>query len=180
MLELGKVRKTLVGDGGVMLKGMSGGERKRLAVGIELLSNPQILLLDEPTSGLDTPSAYDMISCLRRMADNGACIIVTIHQPNSKIWNLFDRAIVLSNGASVYNGNRAAMPDFIERHFGQKMPSMYNPADYILDCLRAQPSITVDDHSSPNEEGSAIEMNGNEAEDPQITSRLPRNSFDEL
>lgn len=94
--------KTMVGGtlpGGLMLRGLSGGERKRLSIAAGILAAPSIVFLDEPTSGLDSFAALTVMGHLKRMArDNGHVVIASIHQPRSAIWSMFDR---VSEGAVV-------------------------------------------------------------------------------
>lgn len=93
-LGLVRCRKTIIGD--PMKRGISGGERKRVAVAIELLTRPRLLFLDEPTSGLDSVTAASLCGLLRDLAHSGQCtVITTIHQPQSKIFNMFDDLILL-------------------------------------------------------------------------------------
>ena len=68
--------------GGTVIKGISGGERKRTSIGYELITDPNLLLLDEPTSGLDASTAYRIINMLKREAEKGMTVIATIHQPS--------------------------------------------------------------------------------------------------
>lgn len=77
--------------GGLLLRGLSGGERKRLSIGAGIMSTPSIVFLDEPTSGLDSFAALTVMGYLKRMAqENGHVIIASIHQPRSAIWSMFD------------------------------------------------------------------------------------------
>ena len=93
-LKLEKCIDTLVG--GSLLKGVSGGERKRTSIAFELMSEPQVIILDEPTSGLDSLTAYIICSYLQKLAKNrNKTVLMTIHQPNSEIFQLFDRLIFL-------------------------------------------------------------------------------------
>lgn len=96
--------KTMVGGtlpGGLMLRGLSGGERKRLSIAAGILAAPSIVFLDEPTSGLDSFAALTVMGHLKRMArDNGHVVIASIHQPRSAIWSMFDR---VSGRGSVYD-----------------------------------------------------------------------------
>lgn len=84
--------------GGVMLKGISGGERKRTSIGYELITDPSLVLLDEPTSGLDSTTAAKITKILKKEASTGKTIVATIHQPSSEIFNMFDRLILLHDG----------------------------------------------------------------------------------
>ncbi|ORY44120.1 hypothetical protein BCR33DRAFT_717206 [Rhizoclosmatium globosum] len=96
-LNLGKCRDTIIGD--THIKGVSGGERKRCAMAMEMVTNPQVLFLDEPTSGLDTFTAFSVIQTLRSIAHNdGRTIVATIHQPSSEIYHLFDDLLLLADG----------------------------------------------------------------------------------
>lgn len=72
-------------------RGVSGGELKRVAIGVELITNPSLLFLDEPTSGLDSAAAYAIVMSLKRLAQKNCTVVCTIHQPRSNIWHLFDR-----------------------------------------------------------------------------------------
>jgi ATP-binding cassette subfamily G (WHITE) protein 2 len=88
-------QRTMVGGtlpGGLMLRGLSGGERKRLSIAAGILAAPSIVFLDEPTSGLDSFAALTVMGYLKRMArDNGHIVIASIHQPRSAIWSMFDK-----------------------------------------------------------------------------------------
>jgi ABC-type multidrug transport system ATPase subunit len=76
--------------GGSLLKGVSGGERKRTSIGVELITDPQLIFLDEPTTGLDSHTAASVMETLRALAESGRTVISTIHQPNSEIFDNFD------------------------------------------------------------------------------------------
>jgi len=81
-----------------MLKGISGGERKRTSIGYELITDPSVVLLDEPTSGLDSSTAVKIAKILKNEAKLGKTVITTIHQPSSELFMLFDRLILLHDG----------------------------------------------------------------------------------
>jgi ATP-binding cassette, subfamily G (WHITE), member 2 len=108
-LGLSHVRNVIVGT--PLNKGISGGERKRLCVGMQLLNRPQLLFLDEPTSGLDSVMALDLLHTLHGLAhgqsqEKAVTIVCSIHQPQSKIFNLFDSLILLKAGSIIYQGPR--------------------------------------------------------------------------
>lgn len=103
------VKNVIVGT--VLRKGMSGGERKRLCVGMQLLNRPQLLFLDEPTSGLDSVTALDLLKAFHSLAhgrspEQVVTIVCSIHQPQSKIVYLFDSLILLKQGNIIYQGPR--------------------------------------------------------------------------
>lgn len=88
------------------LRGISGGEKKRLSIALEILTRPRLLFLDEPTSGLDSASAFFVIQALRQMAiDGNKTVISSVHQPSSEVFALFDDLCLLSGGEVVYFGD---------------------------------------------------------------------------
>lgn len=80
-LKLEKAQDTLIG--GPMVKGVSGGERKRTSIGVELITDPMLIFCDEPTTGLDSFTASIVVGILKDLAESGRTVITTIHQPNS-------------------------------------------------------------------------------------------------
>jgi ATP-binding cassette subfamily G (WHITE) protein 2 len=132
-LGLTRCRNTIVGD--PLKRGVSGGERKRLCVAIELLTRPKLLFLDEPTSGLDSVTALSLCTTLKQLATSGQCtVITTIHQPQNKIFQQFDDLILLKSGRIVYYGPAAEVMDFFAEA-GFPCPPMTNPADHMLDVI---------------------------------------------
>uniref|UniRef100_A0A7S2Y9R9 ABC transporter domain-containing protein n=1 Tax=Entomoneis paludosa TaxID=265537 RepID=A0A7S2Y9R9_9STRA len=122
---------TIVGD--LFLKGLSGGQKRRLSVALEALTEPQNLFLDEPTSGLDAESAFQVMNFLKdyARASAGRRVILTIHQPSSFIWGLIDQVILLSKGKLMYDGPRVAMEGFFQSA-GYPTPEGWNPADHYV------------------------------------------------
>lgn len=86
------------------LRGISGGEKKRLSIALEILTRPHLLFLDEPTSGLDSAAAFFVTQTLRNIARDGRTVISSIHQPSSEVFALFDDLFLLSSGETVYFG----------------------------------------------------------------------------
>ena len=87
-----------------MIGGLSNGERKRTAIGIELISEPSVLLLDEPTSGLDSFNALKIVKILNKQVKKGRIVISTIHQPSSACFDCFDKLLLLMEGHCIYQG----------------------------------------------------------------------------
>ena len=135
-LGLTKCARTAVGSHGK--RGISGGERKRLAIGCELLSNPRLMFLDEPTSGLDSSTACSIIQVLKQQVHR-TTVLCTIHQPSTKIIELFDDLMMLSGGCIVYFGTVAGGVDYYaSKNF--PCPPLFNPADHFLDVISADPT----------------------------------------
>lgn len=126
-------------------RGISGGEQRRVSIGLELVASPDVLVLDEPTSGLDSVSANKVISVLRGLAhdpSNPTAIIASIHQPNSKLYQLFDKVLVLSHGHEIYFGKGGLAPiDHFTQH-GHPMQEGYNVADHLLD-IASEPTDEI-------------------------------------
>mmetsp|Transcript_14063 Transcript_14063/g.34045 ORF Transcript_14063/g.34045 Transcript_14063/m.34045 type:complete len:381 (+) Transcript_14063:625-1767(+) len=133
-LGLSHCADTIVG--GPLLKGISGGERKRTSVGVELVTKPSMVFLDEPTSGLDSYSAVQLCNVLRKVAAAGASVLFTIHQPASEIFNAFDNIILMNKGRVMYQGSVPDVPDYFKER-GHKIPKNYNPADWIMHVAQA-------------------------------------------
>jgi ABC-type multidrug transport system ATPase subunit len=86
----------LVGD--ELLRGISGGQRKRLSIGVETISMPELIFLDEPTSGLDSEMALEVLSAVRKMTNQNRTVMTTIHQPSPEVFEMFDKVMLLSAG----------------------------------------------------------------------------------
>ncbi|KAG6101145.1 hypothetical protein E4U31_003746 [Claviceps sp. LM219 group G6] len=132
ILELGLKECADTRIGNTQHRGCSGGEKRRVSIGVQLLANPSVLFLDEPTTGLDATSAFQLVRTLKSLAQKGRIIITTIHQPRSEIWDLFDNLIVLSKGGPVYSGSITdCLPWFTACGFS--LPPFVNPAEFIID-----------------------------------------------
>jgi ABC-type multidrug transport system ATPase subunit/ABC-type multidrug transport system permease subunit len=111
---------------------LSGGEKKRLAIALELIQRPRILFLDEPTSGLDSFTAFTVINSLKSFASNNNLIIIaTLHQPSSELYNLIDKLIIINKGHLIYNGYQSNAINYFNK-LGYNCPYNYNPADYFI------------------------------------------------
>ncbi|XP_038695714.1 ABC transporter G family member 15-like [Tripterygium wilfordii] len=117
-------------------RGISGGEKKRLSIALEILTKPRLLFLDEPTSGLDSASAFFVTLTLRNIARDGRTVISSIHQPSSEVFALFDDLSLLSGGELVYFGEaKMAVEFFAEAGF--PCPRKRNPSDHFLRCINS-------------------------------------------
>ncbi|KAK4052819.1 ATP-binding cassette transporter snq2 [Microbotryomycetes sp. JL201] len=139
--------------GGELVKGISGGEKRRLSLAVQLISDPAVLLADEPlsgkfkyhvdhdnrclpcASGLDAFTARNVMQTLRDLATSGRTIIVSVHQPRSDIWDMFDNVVLLAKGGrTAYSGPRQGILPSFEKA-GAHCPEHYNPADFVLDAI---------------------------------------------
>ncbi|XP_045825395.1 ABC transporter G family member 15-like [Trifolium pratense] len=118
------------------LRGISGGEKKRLSIALEILTRPSLLFLDEPTSGLDSASAYFVAQTLRNIAHDGKTVISSIHQPSSEVFALFDDLFLLSGGQIIYFGPADKAVEFFGKA-GFPCPSRRNPSDHFLRCINS-------------------------------------------
>lgn len=137
LLQLDQCRNTFIGDDAdPYIKGISGGEKRRLAIAMEIL-DPTISLLmaDEPTSGLDAAAAQNVINVLRTLADDGLAVITTLHQPRVTIMNKFDLLMIISNGKSIYYGSIPDYIPYIENHLNITIPEHESPYEILLDAL---------------------------------------------
>ncbi|KAJ7964070.1 ABC transporter G family member [Quillaja saponaria] len=118
------------------LRGISGGEKKRLSIALEILTRPRLLFLDEPTSGLDSAAAFFVVQTLRSIAHDGRTVISSIHQPSSEVFALFDDLFMLSGGQTVYFGAAKMALEFFAKA-GFPCPSRRNPSDHFLRCINS-------------------------------------------
>lgn len=125
------------------MRGISGGERKRVSIAHEMLMNPSLLILDEPTSGLDATAAFRLVATLGRMAEEGRrTVVMSVHQPSSRVYQVFDSALVLSEGRCIYFGKGSeAMGYFEAVGFSPSFPM--NPADFLLDLANGTSSLSL-------------------------------------
>ncbi len=135
-LGLAHVQDSLIGSPGGNGSKISGGERKRVAVAVELVARPSVLLLDEPTSSLDATSAYQLMVTLKELASLGHAIAVVIHQPRTSIFNLFDKLLLLSKGEVVFEGLPTQARQFLESCPDvNQLPPETGKADWIMDVI---------------------------------------------
>eukprot|EP01088_Endostelium_zonatum_P020354 TRINITY_DN7464_c0_g1_i1.p1 TRINITY_DN7464_c0_g1~~TRINITY_DN7464_c0_g1_i1.p1 ORF type:complete len:840 (+),score=188.85 TRINITY_DN7464_c0_g1_i1:69-2588(+) len=136
-LALNKCATTRIGEAGVV-RGVSGGERKRVSIGMELITEPMMVLLDEPTSGLDSTMALSVVKILKRLTrEEGRTVIATIHQPSSETFYTFDDLYLLSEGNLVYGGPIKEAVSYFQK-IGLPCPKYTNPSDHLMNV--ASPS----------------------------------------
>ncbi|KAH6639094.1 multidrug resistance protein CDR2 [Boeremia exigua] len=123
LLQLHDIQHTLIGSPGA---GLTVEQRKRLTIGVELVAKPSILIfLDEPTSGSDGQAAYSTVFFLRKLAEVGQAILVTIHQPSAQLFSQFDTLLLLAKGGKT---------DYFKEH-GAPCPSNANPAEHMIEVV---------------------------------------------
>ncbi|CAG5929446.1 unnamed protein product [Menidia menidia] len=162
-LGLGKVADSKVGT--QLIRGISGGERKRTNIGMELIIDPSVLFLDEPTTGLDASTANSVLLLLKRMANHGRTIILSIHQPRYTIYRLFDSLTLLVNGNQVYHGPAQTALEYFSE-IGYTCEAHNNPADFFLDVI--------------NGDSTAVALNNADEEDADSVSLSRRGIEDKL
>lgn len=124
---------TYIGDEGT--RGISGGERRRVSIGVDIIHGPSLLFLDEPTSGLDSTSAHSVIEKIHDIARSGSTVILTIHQPSSRIQLLLDHLIILARGQLMYQGSPKDVALHLGR-MGRKIPKGENPIEHFIDVVQ--------------------------------------------
>jgi ABC-type multidrug transport system ATPase subunit len=126
--------------GNVLIKGVSGGQRRRVSIAVELMGSASILFLDEPTSGLDSKSAAEIMQLLTFLAkEKNMLIVCSVHQPSTRTFMAFDRCLLLSKGKVAYFGPADTALDYMEK-LGHKAPSQMNPADFLIE--KSNPDFT--------------------------------------
>ncbi|CAH2064318.1 unnamed protein product [Thlaspi arvense] len=143
-LGLERCQDTMIG--GSFVRGVSGGERKRVCIGNEIMNNPSLLFLDEPTSSLDSTTALKIVQMLQSIAKSGKTIVTTIHQPSSRLFHRFDKLVVLSRGSLLYFGNASEAMSYFSSIGCSPLLSM-NPAEFLLDLANGN----MNDISIPSE-----------------------------
>ncbi|MQM02983.1 hypothetical protein Taro_035757, partial [Colocasia esculenta] len=137
---------SIVGDAKV--RGISGGEKKRLSVACELIASPSVIFADEPTTGLDAFQAEKVMETLQQLAQDGHTVICSIHQPRGSVYAKFDDIILLSEGAVVYMGPAKEEPLSYFANFGYNCPDHVNPAEFLADLISIDYTSAESVHSS--------------------------------
>ena len=132
-MGLAHIRNNIIGS--EKQRGISGGQRKRVNIAIELITQPSLLFLDEPTSGLDAISTLQIMNLLRDLADHGKTIVMTIHQPRMEAYAKLDNLILLTTGGKLAYYGPADAVEYFQTHTHKTKGSHVNPADFIVDSL---------------------------------------------
>ena len=136
-LQLESCRNTYIGDdSNPYMKGISGGEKRRLAIASEILDpSINILMLDEPTSGLDAAAAQNVANLLRTLSNSGMAVLATLHQPRSTIMERFDGLMVLAKGRCIFNGTVKEYTPYLQNELKCTLPEHESPYELLLDAL---------------------------------------------
>ncbi|KZV14677.1 ABC transporter G family member 22-like [Dorcoceras hygrometricum] len=153
ILELGLERCQDTIIGGSFVRGVSGGERKRVCIGNEIIINPSLLFLDEPTSGLDSTTASRIVDTLNDIAEAGKTVVTTIHQPSTRLFLKFDKLILLGKGSLLYFGKASEAMIYFSTIGCSPLIAM-NPAEFMLDLANGN----VTDISIPSEFQDRVQM----------------------
>ncbi|CBI25872.3 unnamed protein product, partial [Vitis vinifera] len=149
--------------GGWSVKGLSGGQKRRVSICIEILTRPRLLFLDEPTSGLDSAASYHVMSRIVKLArHDGITVIASIHQPSSEVFEVFHNLCLLSSGKTVYFGSASMAKEFFDSN-GFPCPALRNPSDHYLRTINK-------DFDSDTEQGHGGTTNTEEAINTLIKS----------
>ncbi|KAH7853669.1 hypothetical protein Vadar_005295 [Vaccinium darrowii] len=156
-LGLERCQDTMIG--GSFVRGVSGGERKRVCIGNEIIINPSLLFLDEPTSGLDSTTALRIVEILQDIAEAGKTVITTIHQPSSRLFHKFDKLILLGKGSLLYFGKVSEAMVYFSSIGCSPLIAM-NPAEFLLDLANGN----MNDVSIPSELEDKVQMGNSDTE----------------
>lgn len=135
LLKLDKCADTIIGDADN--RGLSGGEIRRVSIGVDIISLASVVFLDEPTSGLDSSTAMTVVECLRTLAQQqNSTVVMTIHQPSARIFSCLDQVLFLSEGKVTYQGKGSALAAHVQQTYQQLslgIPLQGNPPELFLD-----------------------------------------------
>ncbi|CAM8894972.1 unnamed protein product [Rhodiola kirilowii] len=154
-LGLERCQDTMIG--GSFVRGVSGGERKRVCIGNEIIINPSLLFLDEPTSGLDSTTALRIVRMLHDIAESGKTVITTIHQPSSRLFHKFAKLILLGKGSLLYFGKASEAMEYFASIGCSPLITM-NPAEFLLDLANGN----INDVSVPSELEDRVQISNSE------------------
>lgn len=140
--------------GNELVKGISGGEKRRVTIAVQILTDPRILLLDEPTSGLDAFTASSIMEVLRGLTAEGRTLILTIHQARSDLFRHFGNVLLLARGGQpVYSGPASSMLNYFGK-LGRECPRNTNAADFVIDLI----TVDLQEEKKEEETRKTVEM----------------------
>eukprot|EP00930_Biecheleria_cincta_P014304 TRINITY_DN12367_c0_g2_i1.p1 TRINITY_DN12367_c0_g2~~TRINITY_DN12367_c0_g2_i1.p1 ORF type:complete len:1376 (-),score=242.61 TRINITY_DN12367_c0_g2_i1:27-4154(-) len=162
VMQLDHVQNNIVG--GLEQRGISGGQRKRVSIGLELAADPTMVFLDEPTSGLDAASSLAIVHSLKRMTQLGMTSVMVVHQPRFSLFELFDDVLLLGQGGrTVYFGPPSAAQIYFQR-LGFELPDSENPSDWFMDVISGDVPNRKIPHFDPEMLFDLWEMNKHSVE----------------
>ncbi|KAJ0962755.1 hypothetical protein J5N97_027877 [Dioscorea zingiberensis] len=161
---------SIVGD--AKIRGISGGEKKRLSLACELIASPSVIFADEPTTGLDAFQAERVMETLRQLAQEGHTVICSIHQPRGSVYSKFDDIVLLSEGSVVYEGPAKEEPLSYFSKFGYQCPDHVNPAEFLADLISVDYSSAESVHLSRKRIDDLVEAFSKSAPDIQCVSAV--------
>nr|XP_009383524.1 PREDICTED: ABC transporter G family member 25-like [Musa acuminata subsp. malaccensis] len=171
MSELGLCKCADTPVGSPFVRGISGGERKRVSIGHEMLLNPSLLVLDEPTSGLDSTAASWLVATLSGLARKGRTVVTSVHQPASRVYQMFDSVLLLSGGSCLYFGKaKDAMDYFGSVGFAPRFH--VNPADFMLDLANGVTQIDYQGDAEKSTVKQSLISSYNRLLAPQVKAGL--------
>ncbi|KAI5401289.1 variant 3, ABC transporter G member 7 [Lathyrus oleraceus] len=157
LFKLGLVSCADTNVGDAKVRGISGGEKKRLSLACELLASPSVIFADEPTTGLDAFQAEKVMETLRQLALDGHTVICSIHQPRGSVYSKFDDIVLLTEGSLVYAGPARDEPLAYFSKFGYHCPDHVNPAEFLADLISIDYSSSDSVHSSKKRINGLVE-----------------------
>ncbi|KAF9428498.1 hypothetical protein BGZ94_002168 [Podila epigama] len=165
--------------GNAAVKGCSGGQRRRVSIGIQLVTEPACLFLDEPTSGLDALTAKAVVLTLKQIAASGRTVVCTIHQPRADIWHVFDNVVLLvTGGCAAYSGRADRVVEYFEEA-GHVAPEFTNVPDFILDTASVNLRSTALEETTRKTVNDLVDR-FNSRKRAMLDSQLPKTPMGEL
>ncbi|KAJ8770285.1 hypothetical protein K2173_012755 [Erythroxylum novogranatense] len=157
LFKLGLVSCADSNVGDAKVRGISGGEKKRLSLACELIASPSVIFADEPTTGLDAFQAERVMETLRQLAQDGHTVIFSIHQPRGSVYSKFDDIVLLTEGALIYAGPAHDEPLAYFSKFGYHCPDHVNPAEFLADLISIDYSSAKSVYSSQKRIDALVE-----------------------
>ncbi|XP_014206760.1 ATP-binding cassette sub-family G member 4-like [Copidosoma floridanum] len=160
-------------------KNLSGGEKKRLAIALELIGNPPIMFFDEPTSGLDSVASRQCIGILKSLAREGRTIVCILHQPSGVLFDVIDHLYVVADSCCVYSGGSRNLVPYL-RSLGLHCPTYHNPADYLLEIINGEHGEHVPRMIEAAQNGRSQRWRGTREDAPNLDRKLASLGIDRL